>query len=60
MWEQVRIEVLGEFNPAGAAGGNHGQGAAGFNPLEQLVPLFNNGQVSGKVGVKDLVKAQAA
>ncbi len=60
MIQQIRVEVFTELDPAGAAGGNHRQGTAGVQTLEQLVALFQDGQVSSKVCVKDLVKAQAA
>ena len=60
MREQIRIIILGKLDPAGGAGGDHGQHAAVFHPLDQLVGLFDNGHVGAEVGVEHLVKAQAA
>ena len=60
---QVRQEVgvigLAVLDPAGRAGGDHRQHAAGLDALHELVGLFHDGQVRAEVGVEDLVEAQA-
>ena len=45
--------------PAGAAGGKHGPLVLipVSKPLQELTALFHDGQVSGEVGIKDIVKA---
>ena len=56
--EFVRIEGFNEVYPAGAAGGDHGQGAAGLQSLEQLVAFLENSEVSGEVGMENIIKAK--
>ena len=57
--EQIRIVVLDEVDPAGAAAGQDGQILAALDTLNDLSALFHDGEVSGEVGVKDLVEAQS-
>ena len=58
--QEFRIVMLAELDPAGGAGGDHGQHAAVSHTVDQLVRFFHNGQVSAEVSVKDLRKAQTA
>ena len=55
----LRKLSLHKPHPAGAAGGKHGPLVLipVSKPLQELTSLFHNGQVSGKVGVKDIVEA---
>ena len=56
--QQVAVVILGVVDPAGRAGGDHGQDAAAANTAQQLGALLHDGQVGGEVGVVDLVEAQ--
>ena len=58
--EQIGVVVLDEVDPAGAAAGQDGQVLAALDALNDLGALFHDGEVSGEVGIKDLVKAQSA
>ena len=51
--------MLAVLDPSGRAGGEHGQGAAVLDAVDQLGGLFHDGQVSSEVGIEDLVEAQA-
>ena len=51
--------MLAVLDPSGRAGGEHGQGAAILDAVNQLGGLFHDGQVSSEVGIEDLVEAQA-
>ena len=50
----VQLQIL---DPGGAAGGEHGEGPAGLQPLEELLGLGDGGDVGGEVGVIHLVHA---
>ena len=50
----VQLQIL---HPGGAAGGEHGEGAACLQPLEEFLCLGDGGHVGGKVGVIYLVHA---
>ena len=58
--EQIRIVVLDEVDPSGAAAGEDRQILAGFDAFDDLVAFFHDGQVSREVGVENFVKAQSA
>ena len=52
--------LLTVADPAGGAGGDHGQDAPLLHARQKLRALLHNGEVGGVVHVKDLVEAQAA
>ena len=56
--KQIGVVVLDEVDPAGAAAGQDGQVLAALDTLDDLGAFFHDGQVSGEVGVEDLVEAQ--
>ena len=58
--DEVRIVGLAEFDPAGGTAGDHRQGSAGGDALDELVGLLHDGEVSTEIGIKDLVKAKTA
>ena len=57
IFEVLGVVQLQIFDPSGAAGGEHGEGTAVFQPLEKLLGLGDGGDVGGKVGVVHLVHA---
>ncbi len=60
MIEQIGIKMLAELDPAGAAGGDHRQRSAFFDPFQQFIAFFDNGEVGRKIGVEYFVKSQPA
>ena len=56
------ILALHEADPAGAAGSEHGPCVISLvgETLNELTALFHDGQVSGEIGVEDVVEAQTA
>jgi hypothetical protein len=60
MGQQIRVEMLDKLDPSRAARGDHGQYAAGFDPFQQFMAFFDNGQVGREIGVKHPVKSQTS
>ena len=60
VWQQIREIVLAELNPPWRARGNHRQYAAILYAIQEFGRLFHDGEVSAEVGIKYLVKAEAA
>ena len=55
----LRELVVHELHPRGAAGGQQGQLAAVFHPVQELRGLLHDCQVGGVAGVENLIKAHA-
>ena len=55
--QEVGPLLLHILHPCRAAAGEHGEGAAFFQPLQELVRLLHDGQVCAKGGVVHLVGA---
>ena len=60
MRQQIRVGLFHKVDPSRAAGGDHREHAAILHAVEQLIALLHDGQVSSKVGVKNLVESKAA
>ncbi|MPM63509.1 hypothetical protein SDC9_110389 [bioreactor metagenome] len=58
--DEVLMEMFAVLDPAGAAGGDHGEHAAVLNALQELGALFHDGQIRGKVHIEYPVRAQTA
>ena len=56
--DELGVVLLQVGDPAGGAGGDHGQLPALPDVLEQLAALLHDGEIGGKVGVEHLVKAK--
>ena len=52
--------MLGEFDPARAAGGDHGQPTTVGKPLQQFMAFLHDRQIRCKNRVEHLVKPQTA
>ena len=57
--KEIRVVGFSVVDPAGRAGGDHGEGAAVLYAAEKLGSLFHDGKVSSEVGVVNLSKAEA-
>ncbi len=60
MSHKFRIEMFHELNPARATGSHEGQGSVCLYPLDKLIRFLENGQVGGKVRIKDGGKTEHA
>ncbi len=58
MTQILRIENLGETHPSRAAGGKHRQGAMTAYSFQQLMGFLHDGQVSGKICIQNMIKAE--
>jgi len=60
MRQEIRIEVLTELYPTGAARCEHRQSALVLDPLDQLVSFFHDREVGSNVHVEDVNVAQSS
>jgi len=58
--QKITVVILCVVDPSGRAGGDHRKNTAVFDPAEKLCSLFHNGEVSGKVGVINLIEAETS
>ena len=54
---KLRVVLLHEAHPAGAATREHRAGRIGAEEFHELAALFHNGEVGGEIGVEDLIEA---
>ena len=58
--KNLGVELLDKVDPGGAAGSEHGEGAAVLDATDEFGSLLNSGEIGTEVDIEDVVEAELA